>query len=46
MQRRKPVAADCVPNDFEIASTAPLITPLSKPKRNPPIAATDAMAMT
>src|SRR5215467_12489973 len=36
----KPVAADWVPKAFARASTAPLITPLSKPKRKPPIAAT------
>src|SRR4029077_19325212 len=41
-----PVPAAWVPNAFARASTAPLITPLSKPKRKPPIAATQESAIT
>ena len=42
----KPVPAASVPKAFARASTVPLITPLSKPKRNPPIAATQHSAIT
>jgi hypothetical protein len=42
----KPVPAAWVPNAFARASTAPLMTPLSKPKRKPPIAATLESAIT
>jgi hypothetical protein len=42
----KPVPAASVPKAFARASTVPLITPLSKPKRKPPIAATQHSAIT
>src|SRR6478735_4097193 len=42
----KPVPAAWVPNALAKASTAPLMTPLSKPKRQPPIAATQEIAIT
>ena len=42
----KPVPAALVPKAFARASTAPLITPLSKPKRKPPIAATHESTIT
>ena len=42
----KPVPAARVPKAFAKASTAPLITPLSKPKRKPPIAATELNTIT
>src|SRR5262249_1071398 len=41
----KPVPAAWVPNAFARALTAPLMTPLSKPKRKPPIAATQESAI-
>jgi len=40
------VPAARVPKAFAKASTAPLITPLSKPKRKPPIAATELNTIT
>ena len=42
----KPVVAARVPKVCASASTVPLITPLSKPKRKPPIAATQHSAIT
>ena len=42
----KPVVAARVPKAFARASTAPLMTPLSKPKRKPPMAATELSTMT
>src|SRR5207249_6114434 len=42
----KPVPAASVRKAFASASTVPLITPLSKPKRKPPIAATQHSAIT
>ena len=42
----KPVPAASVRKAFARASTVPLITPLSKPNRNPPIAATHESVIT
>ena len=42
----KPVPAAPVPKASASAPTAPLMTPLSKPKRKPPTAATQDNAMT
>ena len=42
----KPVVAARVPKVCASASTVPLMTPLSKPKRKPPRAATELSAMT
>ena len=42
----KPVAAARVPNVTDSACTVPLTTPLSKPKRKPPIAATNDIPTT
>ena len=41
-----PVPAASIPKALASASTVPLITPLSKPKRNPPMAATQQSAIT